>query len=164
VYALRPGCALCVDLSTGRVSERQWFSVRSAAAAARAQGFHGDRAEMVRAFDGLLESAVRRRLMSDVPFGAFLSGGIDSSLVVAAMRHAGVEPLRTFTVGFENAQYDERAHARAVAKALGTDHHEVMIKDQDLVSLVEDSIGCFDAPFADSSAIPDSLGNLWALS
>ena len=154
VYALRPGCALCVDLSTGRVSERQWFSVRSAAAAARAQGFHGDRAEMVRAFDGLLESAVRRRLMSDVPFGAFLSGGIDSSLVVAAMRHAGVEPLRTFTVGFENAQYDERAHARAVAKALGTDHHEVMIKDQDLVSLVEDSIGCFDAPFADSSAIP----------
>lgn len=154
VYALRPGCALCVDLSTGRVSERQWFSVRSAAAAARAQGFHGDRAEMVRAFDGLLESAVRRRLMSDVPFGAFLSGGIDSSLVVAAMRHAGVEPLRTFTVGFENAQYDERAHARAVAKALGTDHHEVMIKDQDLVSLVEDSIGCFDGPFADSSAIP----------
>ena len=154
VYALRPGCALWVDLSTGRVSERQWFSVRSAAAAARAQGFHGDRAEMVRAFDGLLESAVRRRLMSDVPFGAFLSGGIDSSLVVAAMRHAGVEPLRTFTVGFENAQYDERAHARAVAKALGTDHHEVMIKDQDLVSLVEDSIGCFDAPFADSSAIP----------
>ena len=154
VYALRPGCALCVDLSTGRVSERQWFSVRSAAAAARAQGFHGDRAEMVRTFDGLLESAVRRRLMSDVPFGAFLSGGIDSSLVVAAMRHAGVEPLRTFTVGFENAQYDERAHARAVAKALGTDHHEVMIKDQDLVSLVEDSIGCFDGPFADSSAIP----------
>ena len=154
VHALRPGHALCVDLSTGRVSEREWFSVRTAAAAARAQGFHGDRAEMVRAFDGLLESAVRRRLMSDVPFGAFLSGGIDSSLVVAAMRHAGVAPLRTFTVGFENAEYDERAHARAVAKALGTDHHEVMIKDADLVSLVEDSIGCFDAPFADSSAIP----------
>ena len=154
VHALRPGHAVCIELSTGRVSEREWFSVHTAAAAARAQGFRGNRAEMARAFDGLLESAVRRRLMSDVPFGAFLSGGIDSSLVVAAMSHAGVAPLRTFTVGFEHAEHDERAHARGVAKALGTDHHEVMINDADLVSLVEDSIGCFDAPFADSSAIP----------
>jgi asparagine synthase (glutamine-hydrolysing) len=153
MHALRPGHALRLELSSGRVSHREWFSARAAAASARQQGFHGDRAEMVRAFDGLLESAVRRRLPSDVPLGAFLSGGIDSSLVVAAMRHAGVAPLRTFTVGFEHVQYDERAHARAVAKALGTDHHEVMVPDSDLVSLVEDAIGCFDAPFADSSAV-----------
>ena len=153
VHALRPGHALRLELSSGRVSHREWFSARAAAASVRQQGFHGDRAEMVRAFDGLLESAVRRRLPSDVPLGAFLSGGIDSSLVVASMRHAGVAPLRTFTVGFEHVLYDERAHARAVAKALGTDHHEVMVPDADLVSLVEDAIGCFDAPFADSSAV-----------
>jgi asparagine synthase (glutamine-hydrolysing) len=153
LHALLPGHALCVELGSGRIVQREWFSVRRAAAAARAQGFHGDRAGMVRAFDGLLESAVRRRLASDVPVGALLSGGIDSSLVAASMRHAGVSPLRTFTVGFEHHEYDERPYARAVARSLGTEHHDVLVPDADLPSLVEDAIGCFDAPFADSSAI-----------
>ncbi len=154
VHALPPGHLLRLDLGTGRVERTRWFSVRAAAAAARAHPFEGTHEELLRVLDGLVESAVRRRLASDVPLGAFLSGGIDSSLVVAAMRHAGVSPLHTFTAGFEDASYDERPYARTVAAALGTTHHELMIADADLPALVEDVIGCFDEPFADASAVP----------
>ncbi len=153
LQSLLPGHALRLELGSGRVTRHEWFSLRAEAAAARREGFHGDRAEMARAFDGLLDSAVRRRLGSDVPLGAFLSGGIDSSAVVAAMRHAGVDRVRTFTAGFEDPRYDERAHARAVAEALGCEHHEVMVPDAELPALAEDAVACFDQPFADSSAI-----------
>lgn len=154
VHALQPGHALRMDLDTGRIEHVRWHSVRAAAAAARTRPYTGSREELVRALDGLVTSAVRRRLASDVPVGAFLSGGIDSTLVVAAMQHAGVAGLRTFTAGFEHPEYDERAHARTVADALGTEHHEVLVRDADLVPLVEDAIGCFDQPFADASAVP----------
>ena len=153
LHALEPGHSLRLDLPSGRIDRTEWFSVRRAAAAARREGFHGDRAAMVRAFDGLLDSAVRRRLASDVPVGAFLSGGIDSSLVVASMRHSGVARPRTFTVGFADPRYDERPHARAVAEALGTEHAEVMVEDSGLETLAEDTIAAFDQPFADSSAL-----------
>ena len=153
VHALLPGHLLRLELGSGRIERRPWFRLRDAARAARREGFHGDRAEMSRAFEGLLESAVRRRLVSDVPVGAFLSGGIDSACVVAAMRHAGVERLCTFTAGFDHPQYDERPAARAVAEALGTEHTEVMIPDADLPALAEDAVTAFDQPFADGSAI-----------
>jgi asparagine synthase (glutamine-hydrolysing) len=153
VRALLPGHLLRLDLGSGRVERRPWFRLREAALAARREGFHGDREEMARAFEGLLESAVRRRLESDVPLGAFLSGGVDSACVAAAMRHAGVDDLRTFTVGFEHPQFDERAPARVVAKALGVRHAEVLIPDAELPALAEDAVTAFDQPFADSSAI-----------
>ncbi|MFM1935342.1 MAG: asparagine synthetase 1, partial [Planctomycetota bacterium] len=104
VHAVEPGCAVSLDLSTGRIGHRRWFGIRAAAAAARLRGLHEDRDGMQRSFDGLVDASVRRRLRSDVPVGAFLSGGIDSSLVVAAMHRAGVRPLHTFTVGFEDPQ------------------------------------------------------------
>jgi len=153
VHAVEPGCAVSLDLSTGRVAHLRWFGIRAAAAAARMRGLHEDREGMQRSFDGLVDASVRRRLRSDVPVGAFLSGGIDSSLVVAAMHRAGVRPLHTFTVGFDDPQYDERPHARLVAEAFGTEHHEVCIDDRTLVGTVEDAIACFDEPFADSSAV-----------
>ena len=153
IRALLPGHLLRLELGSGRIERRPWFRLREEAQAARREGFHGDRDAMARAFEGLLESAVRRRLVSDVPVGAFLSGGIDSACVVAAMRHAGVERLRTFTVGFEHPQYDERAPARAVAEALGTEHSEVLVPDAELPALAEDAVSCFDQPFADGSAI-----------
>jgi asparagine synthase (glutamine-hydrolysing) len=92
-------------------------------------------------------------LISDVPLGAFLSGGIDSSLVVGLMSEASTAPVKTFSIGFDEPSYDELEHARLVAKHFGTDHHEFVVKP-DAVGILDRLISHFDEPFADSSAIP----------
>ena len=104
--------------------------------------------------DWLLTRSVRSRLVSDVPLGAFLSGGIDSSLVVALMRKIRNDPIKTFTIGFHEPQYDESQHAQAVADFLGTDHHQEMLSVDDLLALVPSFHQHFDEPFFDSSAFP----------
>ncbi len=101
----------------------------------------------------LLTKAVEKRLVADVPLGAFLSGGIDSSIVVALMRKLGVSPLRTFTIGFSDARYDETAYAARVAKEFQTEHHEHIVTPR--ASEILDTLAWhYDEPFADSSAIP----------
>jgi asparagine synthase (glutamine-hydrolysing) len=103
--------------------------------------------------DRLLRAAVERRLIADVPLGAFLSGGIDSSIVVSLMHELGVSPLRTFSIGFPDARYDETRYARLVANRLGTEHHEHIVTPQ--ASEILDTLAWhFDEPFGDSSAIP----------
>lgn len=105
----------------------------------------------------LLTSAIRRRLISDVPLGAFLSGGIDSSAIVALMADVMGEPVKTFTVGFDDADgFDERPYARAVARRFGTEHHEDVASPR-AVELVERLVQHHDQPFGDSSAIPTYL-------
>jgi asparagine synthase (glutamine-hydrolysing) len=107
----------------------------------------------------LLEQAVGRRLTSDVPIGAFLSGGIDSSAIVAAMARASAEPVPTFTIGFDDRDgYDERPYARIVARRYATDHHEFVVRPA-AVDLVERLVWHHDQPFGDSSAIPTYLLN-----
>lgn len=102
----------------------------------------------------VLDEAVRIRLLADVPVGAFLSGGVDSAAVVAfASRHVE-QPLRTFTMGFPNVGMDERAEAREIATAFGTEHQEFEAKPEDLVKLAERIVSQYDAPYADSSALP----------
>ena len=101
----------------------------------------------------LLEEAVKIRLVSDVPLGAFLSGGIDSSLVVALMARSMGEPVKTFSIGFDEAQYNELPYARMVAERYGTDHHEEIVRP-DAEEVIPHLIRMFDEPFADSSAIP----------
>jgi asparagine synthase (glutamine-hydrolysing) len=104
----------------------------------------------------LLTEAVRYRLIADVPLGAFLSGGVDSSAVVAEMGRQMERPVRTFSIGFEEPEYNEAPHAAAVAAALGTEHTELIVTP-DADALVERVIAAFDEPFADSSAIPTLL-------
>ena len=101
----------------------------------------------------LFDESVRLRMIADVPLGAFLSGGIDSSLVVASMAMQSPEPVRTFSIGFEEAEFSELPYASQVAQRYRTDHHEIVVRP-DSVALVEKLVHHFDEPFADSSAIP----------
>jgi asparagine synthase (glutamine-hydrolysing) len=102
---------------------------------------------------GLLRAATERRMVADVPLGALLSGGIDSSLVVGLMSRASPEPVRTFSIGFEQASFDERAYAKIVADRFGTRHTEYVVR-ADAVALLDRLLWHHDQPFADSSAIP----------
>ena len=105
----------------------------------------------------LIESSVSKRLISDVPFGTFLSGGVDSSLVTAVASKFSKEPLNTFSVGFEESKFNESAYARKVADYLGTNHHEFTVTELDAQQMVIDLLNYYDEPFGDSSAIPTML-------
>jgi asparagine synthase (glutamine-hydrolysing) len=108
-------------------------------------------------FEALLATAVRQRQIADVPLGAFLSGGVDSSLVVAMMAEQNPTPVRTFTIRFENPQFNEADHAANVARHCRTDHYEELCSEAQLLSIVERVPAMFDEPFGDSSAIPTYL-------
>jgi asparagine synthase (glutamine-hydrolysing) len=102
----------------------------------------------------LVLSSVKYRMISDVPFGTFLSGGIDSSLVTAAAQASSPNPVKTFSIAFDNAKYNEASHARAVAAHLGTNHHEFTVTYKEAMEQVAKLTDIYDEPFADSSAIP----------
>jgi asparagine synthase (glutamine-hydrolysing) len=104
--------------------------------------------------DRRVAEAVRARLISDVPLGAFLSGGVDSSLVVAHMVEAGCRPVRTFSIGFDDPRYDERPYAARIARALGTEHHAELIAAKDVLDVLSQLVRRYGEPFADSSAVP----------
>jgi asparagine synthase (glutamine-hydrolysing) len=118
-----------------------------------AETFAGSEAEAVQALRAVLADAVRSHLVSDVPLGAFLSGGVDSSLVVGLMSETSGARVKTFSIGFDEPAFDEVEHARRVADHFGTDHHEFVVKP-DAVGIIDRLVAHFDEPFGDPSAIP----------
>ena len=102
----------------------------------------------------LIKQSVKQRMISDVPVGAFLSGGIDSSSIVALMSRLSKEPINTFTIGFEEEEYDERDRAREVVKAYQTKHYERILDFKEAIPIINEIISCLDEPFADSSVLP----------
>lgn len=156
VYKVLPGERVSFDLTergceeSGR--EFYWGAVDFLSGSSP-RGRIGDAAVQVE-LRRLLRSAVESQMISDVPLGAFLSGGIDSSLVTTELRQLTTGPLHTFSVGFADPRYDESSQARAVAKALGTTHHEITFQDADALGVVESLGAVYDEPFADSSQIP----------
>jgi asparagine synthase (glutamine-hydrolysing) len=116
-----------------------------------------DEAEAKKQLNELVNSAVKYRMIADVPFGTFLSGGVDSSLVTAVAQSNSSVPVNTFSIGFKESSFNEAEHARKVATHLGTHHHEFMVSYQEAIDLFEDIIDVYDEPFADSSSVPTML-------
>lgn len=156
VYKLRPGHFLRIS-AQGAATPQPYWELRSVIQTGMAEPFPGSPQDAIETLDYLLRAAVRRQMVSDVPLGAFLSGGIDSSTVVALMQAQSSRPVRTFTIGFREQQYDEAPHARAVAQTLGTDHTELYVTPGDAMAVIPTLPALYDEPFADSSQIPTCL-------
>ena len=154
IAKLEPGCMVTLD-AAGRVEHRRYWNLR-ALAESGGRGRMGD-AEAAEALDGLLDDAVRGCMISDVPIGAFLSGGVDSSTVAALMQKNSARPIKTFTIGFKAVGYDESAAAAAVARHIGADHTSLVVEPRDALDLAPDLADFYDEPFADASQIPTLL-------
>src|SRR5262249_43259068 len=147
VRKLEPGCALTIGPSGEPRVTRFWrFAYRATSRA--------DESQWVERFRDTFTACVRRHLQSDVPLGAFLSGGGASSAVVAAMSRAPTEPVRTFTIGFADGAFDEAPYARSVATHLRCRHTERRVELEDAATLLPRLATAYDEPFADPSAIP----------
>jgi asparagine synthase (glutamine-hydrolysing) len=165
VFKLRPGTMLSVradDLETASVESlrergRRWWSLAAVAETGQRDPLTLDESELDTELDRLLGSAVRQRMVADVPLGAFLSGGIDSSTVVALMQAQSSRPIRTFTIGFREAGYDEAAHASEVARHFGTEHTEFRLTPAEVCAVIPDLPQIWGEPFADESQIPTLL-------
>lgn len=170
VYKLEAGCILSVARGQidvpraplrpghrgGGISVERYWSLAEVTAEGHERPIRDDGAA-VHQLEEALNRAVQRQMLSDVPLGAFLSGGIDSSLIVALMQKNSSAPVRTFTVGFEEKEFDEAPHAAAVARHLGTQHTEIRVTAAEARSVIPRLTGIFDEPFADASQIPTFL-------
>lgn len=157
IKKLEPGCWLEYG-STGTVKQGRYWRYPTPTAATPATFSVDDTCRQIRE---KFDESVRIRMIADVPLGAFLSGGIDSSSVVASMALQSPEPVKTFSIGFEEAAYNELAFAAAVAKQYKTEHHAIVVKP-DSVDLTQKLVRQFDEPFADASAIPTYIVSQFA--
>jgi asparagine synthase (glutamine-hydrolysing) len=159
VHQLLPGTSVEYDLRSRRVLPEPvaFWSMLESAQAGLDNPFRGSFEEAVDHLDGLVADATRIRMQMDVPWGAFLSGGVDSSLVVAQMQKQSSQPVRTFTIGYDHAEFDESGYAANVARHLGTDHTRLLVTPQEALDLVPRLPKIFDEPLADGSQIPTYL-------
>jgi asparagine synthase (glutamine-hydrolysing) len=157
VYKLLPGTLLTIRGFGSDASPKPFWSAKQAAEEGLSHPFVGTEVEAVDQLDALLNDAVSMRMEADVPLGAFLSGGIDSSLVVAIMQANSARPVKTFTIGFDNSEFNEAESAKAVAKHLGTEHTELYVTPEEAMAVIPRLPTLYDEPFADSSQIPTFL-------
>lgn len=157
ISKLLPGCLLTVSLSQRNPRIAPYWSGKQAIEAGVTHPFEGSESTAVSALEALLKDAVGQQMVADVPLGAFLSGGVDSSTVVALMQAQSSRPVKTFTVGFHEEGYDEAPHAKSVARHLGTEHTELYVMPKEAMSVIPRLPALYDEPFSDSSQIPTFL-------
>jgi len=157
IQRLPAGSILEVDEFGSFCTPEPYWNLHSVVEAGQRAPFGGSDREAIDMLERVLVDAVAKQMEADVPLGAFLSGGIDSSLVVALMQRQSARRVRTFTIGFTEPEYDESAHARAVAQHLGTDHTEFRVTPAESMAVIPRLATMYDEPFADSSQIPTFL-------
>jgi asparagine synthase (glutamine-hydrolysing) len=159
VFKLPPGCLLTLqagDLSSRTTQIQPYWRLTDVIRQGLANPIQNE-AEAVAALEVTLREAVALQMVADVPLGAFLSGGVDSSTIIALMQTQSSRPVRTFTVGFDEMGFDEAPYALAVARHLGVDHHELRVTPADALAVISSLPTLYDEPFADSSQIPTYL-------
>lgn len=157
VTKVLPGEILTFRAPTAAPVRDRYWNAATELAAQRTPGLSGSFEEATNALETLLRRVVREEMVSDVPIGAFLSGGVDSSLVTALMQAESDRRVRTFTIGFQDERYDEAPFARAVARHLDTEHTEITLSPDDALRFVEELPDIYDEPFADDSQLPTLL-------
>ena len=169
IYKLEPGCILQIDKGAKPptlpffapfrdqgINIAQWYSISNMAQAGQ-KNLITDQNDAVDLIEKTLLESVRSQLISDVPLGAFLSGGIDSSVITALMQKVCKDPVKTFTIGFEESSFNEAVYAKEVSRHLGTEHHELYVTSSDAFKVIPHLPTLYDEPFADSSQIPTYL-------
>jgi asparagine synthase (glutamine-hydrolysing) len=157
IAKLAPGTFLSLSGARADPMVETYWSAAEVAERGAADPLRVEDAEAVDQLEALLDSAVGGQMLADVPLGAFLSGGVDSSTVVAVMQKLSSRPVKTFTIGFHEKGYDEAIHAKAVARHLGTDHTELYVTAEEARHVIPQLPQIYDEPFADSSQIPTHL-------
>lgn len=157
IAKLTPGCMLSISLKQREPLIKAYWSGSESVIQGKTRLFTGSAEDAVTALESLLKDAICQQMMADVSVGAFLSGGVDSSAVVAMMQSQSSRPVKTFSIGFEDDLYNEAPHAKAVAQHLGTDHNELYVSFDDGLSVIPRLPTLYDEPFADSSQIPTFL-------
>ncbi|RCK36021.1 asparagine synthase [Thalassospira xiamenensis] len=157
ICKLEPGHLLTVSPDRTDPDLECYWSLTNSAISGSKNLLTGESNEIADELESLLRTAVRRQMISDVPLGAFLSGGIDSSTVVSLMQAQSNKPIKTFTIGFDEEGYDEALHAKAVARHLGTDHTELYVTPKQALDVIPLLPNLYCEPFADSSQIPTFL-------
>lgn len=153
---IQPGELWTLDLARPSVAparERYWSPV-DAARQAKASAYRGTEEDAQQRFEAMLQESVHLQMSADVEVGAFLSGGLDSTLLASLMQERSSRPIKTFTIGFESAEYNEAPRARAVAQHLGSEHTEHVVSERDIRDLIAQVPDCYDEPLADASQVP----------
>ena len=159
IYKLEPGCYVHItgkNIEERSVQVKQYWSLKETIDHSK-KNMIEDESVLLKKLKSQLQKTISDQMLSDVPLGAFLSGGIDSSLIVSIMQEQSQRPIKTFTIGFEDKTYDESKHAQKIAQHLGTDHRELIATARDAQEVIMLLPDLYDEPFADSSQIPTYL-------
>ena len=162
IYKLEPGQIIQLNAESKKVKKFNFWSTEEVYNKGNLSQISGTPKEIVDQLEVVLSKAVSSQMQSDVPLGAFLSGGIDSSTIVALMQSQSDSQVNTFTIGFNAKEYDEAKHARMVANHIGTNHFEMYVSERDALDIIPDLPNIYDEPFADSSQIPTYLVSKFA--